>query len=294
MKNYKSLLLGTIIGLTSLNAYAQSPTYPAASPAASVSQTFGLTKVEINYSSPAVKGRQIWGSLVPYDSVWRTGANKCTDISFSTDVMLNGQKVKKGKYALFTIPGRNSWTIIINSDADQWGAYGYKKSLDITRFMVTPMMGDMKERMSFMIDATSDTTATVNLCWEKVKVSFVVMADTKAMVEKSIDGYADNNWRTYANAANYNVDNNVDLKKAEDWAQLSISMKKDNFYNQYIMARVLHAEGNDKEALKYANESKRLGDMTKDDESYQNNKAKIEKLIADLSAAAPADKKKKK
>ncbi len=137
MKTIKTLLLGTIIGLTSPSAYSQAPTYPQASPAASVSQTFGLTKVDINYSSPGVKGRQIWGALVPYDSVWRTGANKITDISFSTDVTVGGQKIKKGKYALLTIPGKMSWTIILNSDADQWGAYGYNKSLDIARFAVS-------------------------------------------------------------------------------------------------------------------------------------------------------------
>ena len=127
MKNIKTLLLGTIIGLTSLNAYSQSPSMPAPSPAASVSQTFGLTKIDINYSSPGVKGRQVFGGLVPYDSVWRTGANACTTISFSTDVMIGGTTIKKGKYSLFTIPGKMSWTIIINSDADQWGAYDYKK-----------------------------------------------------------------------------------------------------------------------------------------------------------------------
>jgi hypothetical protein len=284
MKKINTLLLGTIIGLSSLTTYAQSPTYPAASPAASVSQTFGLTKVDINYSAPGVKGRPIWGALVPYDSVWRTGANKATDITFSTDVTVGGQKIKKGRYGLFTIPGRNSWTIILNSDADQWGAYSYKKSLDIARFTVSAQPADMKERMTFTIDATSDSVGTITLSWEKLKVSFAVMADTKGMIEKSIDGYTGSLWRNLANAANYNVDNNTDLKAAEGWAQTSISLKE-NFFNRYVMAKILHAEGNDKEALKYAQEAKKLGDATKDDESYMNNEAKITKLIADLSGA---------
>ncbi|HTA26344.1 MAG TPA: DUF2911 domain-containing protein [Bacteroidia bacterium] len=290
MKTMKTLLLGTIIGLTGLNAYAQSPQMPAASPAASISQTFGLTKIDINYSSPAVKGRQIWGGLVPYDSVWRTGANKITDISFSTDVTVGGQKVKKGRYALLTIPGRNSWTVIINSDADQWGAYDYKKSLDMARFSVSPqMVGDSKERLAFMIDPTSDSTATISMCWEKAKVSFNVMADTKGMIQKSINDYTGGQWRNLANSANYYADNNMDLKSAESWARESVGLKE-NYYNRYVLAKVLHAEGNDKEALKYATEAKTIGDKA-NDEPYQNNKEKVAKLIADLSAMAPAKKK---
>lgn len=293
MKTMKTLLLGTIIGLSSLAAYSQGPSMPAPSPAASVSQTFGLTKVEINYSSPGVKGRQIWGGLVPYDSVWRTGANACTTISFSTDVTIGGNAIKKGKYALFTIPGKMSWTIILNSDADQWGAYDYKKSLDIARFTVSAQPADMKERMTFMIEANSDSVGVVTLWWEKLKVSFPVMADTKGFVVKSIDDFATNTqnlWRSYANSANYYVDNNLDLKKAHEWAQMSINMKE-NYYNRYVMAKVLKAEGNPKEALKYAMEAKTIGDKI-NDEPYQNNKDKVAKLIADLQATNPGAKKK--
>jgi len=286
MKNLKALLLGTIIGLSSLNGYSQNgPSLPAPSPAASVSQTFGLTKIEINYSSPGVKGRQIWGNVVPYDSVWRTGANQATNISFSTDVTVGGTKVKKGKYALFTIPGRASWTVILNSDAEQFGAFDYKKSLDVACFTVTPQMTDnLKERMTFMIDALTDSTAKVTLCWEKVKIGFDVMADTKALVKKSIDDFADNTqnlWRSYSNAANYYVDNNLDLKKAHDWAQMSVNMKE-HFYNRYVMAKVLHAEGNNKEALKYATESKTIGDKA-NDEFYNAYKDRVSKLIAEVS-----------
>src|SRR4029077_5149846 len=118
MKTLSTLFCTTIIAIS---AFAQNPTLPAASPAASVSQVFGLTKVNIEYHSPGVKGRTIWGNLVPYDSVWRTGANEATTIDFSTNVIIGGTKVKAGKYALFTIPGKDTWTIIINSEADQWG-----------------------------------------------------------------------------------------------------------------------------------------------------------------------------
>lgn len=292
MKNIKSALFGTVIGLISLNAYSQGPTLPAPSPAASVSQVFGLTKIEINYSSPGVKGRQIWGGLVPYDSVWRTGANQATNISFNTDVMINGATIKKGKYALFTIPGRNSWTFILNSDADQFGAFNYKKSLDVTRFTATPQPAEMKERMAFMIDPTSDTTAMVTLWWEKLKVSFSVMAQTKAMTEKNIESYSSSVWRNFANAANYYLNNKLDLTKAHDWAMQSVQMQE-SFYNRYILAKVLQAQGKDEEALKYANESKAIGDKNPDG-FYNEYKDDVAKLINTLSAATPAKKKKKK
>jgi hypothetical protein len=279
MKTIRTLLFGAIIAISGLSVNAQSISFPAASPAASVSQTFGLTKIEIIYSAPAVRGRKIWDSLVPYDSVWRTGANAATTISFSTDVMLDGQKIKKGKYALFTIPGKSSWMIILNSDADQFGAFTYKESMDAIRFSVTPQSADMKERMTFTIDATSDSVGTVSLCWERLKVSFDVMADTKGMIKKGITDFTDNVWRSYANSANYYVDNNLDLKKAQDWAQQSVNMKE-HFFNRYVLAKVYQAEKNRTMALKYAKEAKAIGDKV-NDEFYQNYKGKVASLIAE-------------
>jgi hypothetical protein len=276
MKNIKTLLIGSLIGLTGITAIAQAPTLPAASPAADVSQTFGNTKVDIDYSCPGVKGRPIWGDLVPYDSVWRTGANSCTTISFSTDVMVGGQKVKQGKYGLFTIPGRTSWTVILNSDATQWGSYDYKKSLDVARFAVIPQIGDMKERLAFMIEPESDTSGRVTLCWEKMKISFDITARTNAMVEKSFD----NMWRMYANAANYYVDNHFDLTKAHDWAMTSVNLKE-HFFNRYVMARVLQAQGNKSDALKYAMDAKTIGEKANDN-FYAEYKDRVAKMIADL------------
>ncbi len=277
MKNISKLLFTSLITLSTASVFAQA-NLPQASPAASVSQTFGTTNVQIDYHCPGVKGRTVWGGIVPYDSVWRTGANEATTIKFSTDVMIGGQKVKSGKYALFTIPGRDTWTVVINSDADQWGAYSYSKSKDVVRFTVKPETADMKEKLSFYIDALTDSTARIILRWEKVKVGFDVSAKTIAMMQKSIDG----NWYSLASAANYYVDNNLDLKKAQQWAQASIAMN-DGFYNRYVMARVLKAKGDNKEALKYAEESKKIGDTTKDGGLYDEYKDQVAKLVTDLS-----------
>lgn len=276
MKKVAVLLCTALIALTTSVSKAQNSVVPALSPAASVSQTFGITSIQINYCSPGVKGRTIWGGLVPYDSVWRTGANAATTISFSTDVTVGGKTIKAGRYALFTIPGKENWTIIINADADQWGAFSYKKADDIVRFMVKPSTADFKERMAFYIDPTSDSTCSVSLHWEKLKISFDVKANTVMMIQKSVD----NTWRTLANAANYYVDNKLNLAKAYDWAEASIKLQE-SFFNRYVMARVLQAQGNNKEALKYAEEAKTLG--TKEHSGlYDEYQERIEKLIAKL------------
>lgn len=279
MKKISLLFFASLISLSTTQVFAQAG-LPQASPAASVSQTFGNTKTEIYYHSPAVKGRTIWGNLVPYDSVWRTGANEATTISFSTDVILDGQKVKAGKYALFTIPGRDTWTIILNSDADQWGAYSYNKSKDVVRFTTKPEMTNMKERLGFFIDDINDSIGHVTFRWEKLKVGFSIKAKTIAMVQKGID----NNWRTLANAANYYVDNKLDLTKAQQWCQASIDLNE-SFFNRYIMARVLQAKGENKEALKYAEESKKIGDAAKNDGLYDEHKDDVAKLITELGGA---------
>ena len=141
---------------------------------------------------------------------------------------------------------------------------------------------DIKERLAFLIDPTSDSTAMITLWWEKVKVSFSVMAQTRSMTEKNIDGYTSGVWRNYANAANYYLKNNIDLNKAHELAMQSVQMQE-SFYNRYILAQVLHAQGKNDEALKYANEAKAIGDKNPDG-FYNEFKDDITKLISDLSA----------
>ena len=119
------------------------------SPKAAVIQTVGFTDVRIDYSRPGVKGRQIWGGLVPYDKVWRAGANEATTISFSTDVIVNGKTLKAGKYGFFTIPTKDKWTIIFNKIADQWGAFEYNEAEDVLRIDVTPEKGNMQEWLAY-------------------------------------------------------------------------------------------------------------------------------------------------
>lgn len=135
------------------------------SPPKTATSTVGNGTVTVNYGSPSVKGRTIWGDLVAYDKVWRTGANEATTFETSGDIMVEGKSLPKGKYALFTIPGKEMWTIIFNSESDQWGAYKYDKSKDVLRVEVKPTSADMQEALAIDLDAKS-----MNIRWDKLQV----------------------------------------------------------------------------------------------------------------------------
>ena len=147
------------------------------SPAASVSQDLGLTKVEISYHRPAVKGRVIWGGLVPYGQVWRAGANEATTISFSTAVTVAGHAVPAGTYAFFAIPGKERWTLILDKNPKQWGAFSYKPTEDLLRFDVTPEPAPMEEWLDYTMELKDQATAIATLHWEKLAVSFPITAE---------------------------------------------------------------------------------------------------------------------
>jgi hypothetical protein len=140
------------------------------SPPAEAKAMIGEAMVSVNYSAPAVKGRKVWGSLVPYGKVWRTGANEATVFETSADLMINGQKLPAGKYALFTIPGETEWTFIFNSVWEQWGAYRYDAEKDVLRVTAVPAASSaFHERLTFHIH-----DHTVSLMWENLEVGFEV------------------------------------------------------------------------------------------------------------------------
>ncbi len=147
---------------------------PRVSPNASVSQTIGVTEVTISYGRPGVKGRTIWGELVPYGEVWRTGANEATTISFSQDVTIEGEPLPAGTYALFTIPKEGEWTIVFNKTAQQWGAFNYEAKQDALRVKVKPQPTSPQEWMSFSFEELTANGATVVLRWEKLAVPFKI------------------------------------------------------------------------------------------------------------------------
>src|SRR3954454_7957917 len=180
------LVAGLLLVLTAGAALAQQLDLPRPSPNASVTQMVGITDITIKYSRPGVKGREIWGKLVPYGEVWRSGANENTTITFSTPVKGEGHELAAGTYGLQTIPAAGDWTIIFSKDANEWGAFSYKQADDALRAQAKPQPAEFRERMAFEFDDVTDTSAKVVLHWEKLKVPFSVEADTmKLFVDKA-------------------------------------------------------------------------------------------------------------
>lgn len=143
---------------------------PVLSPPTQMTASIGDAEVTIDYSAPSVRGRAIWGELVPYDKVWRTGANAATTISLSKDILVEGNVLAAGKYALFTIPSADHWTIIFNSNPDQWGHYDYDESKDVLRVEVAPMeSGEMVETLQFDVNEAGEESQIV-MKWEKLMV----------------------------------------------------------------------------------------------------------------------------
>jgi Protein of unknown function (DUF2911) len=179
------LLSGTLLLTSFLFAQEKKKPQVRISPKAEVSQTIGFTEVSISYSRPGVKGRKIWGGLVPYNKVWRMGANEATKVTFSTDVKVNSKKLKKGAYAFFAIPTEKEWILIFNNIHDQWGAFTYNEAKDALRIKVKPVKGDYTEWLYYSFTNMvvkkrgNPNSAVVNLNWENLRVPFTVETITK-------------------------------------------------------------------------------------------------------------------
>jgi hypothetical protein len=227
--------------LAATAAVAQPLNLPRPSPKASVMQSVGVTDVSLHYSRPGVKGRTIWGELVPYNEVWRTGANENTTITFSTPVKIQGKELPAGTYGLQTIPTTGDWTVIFSKDAELWGAFNYKPENDALRIQVKPEPAEFEERMGFEFADVTDNSAKVVLRWEKIAVPFTVEVDTPKLVSES--ARASLRWQNPFQAANYCIQNNTCLDEAGRWLDASIALQE-NFANQRAKAMLL-AKRND-------------------------------------------------
>ncbi|HUO84984.1 MAG TPA: DUF2911 domain-containing protein [Thermoanaerobaculia bacterium] len=251
---------------------------PSVSQKASVMQRVGITDVTITYYRPGVKEREIWGGLVPYGEMWRTGANAATTIELSTDVNVNGHPVKAGRYSLFTIPGPQSWTVILNSVAELPGTSGYEAANDVARFEVTPQEQPFTEWMTFGFTEVSENSATAALMWEKLRVPFTIEAGTTERVLASARNEIAKlrEWRIPLNAARYAFDAGVAFDEAMAWADQSIALNE-NYTNLSLKARMLASKGNYKEAIAAGEKAVKLGKAA---ERPVNTEA-TEKLIAE-------------
>jgi hypothetical protein len=232
---------------------------PRPSPSAKVSQVIGLTEVTVDYSSPAVKGRPIWGALVPYDQMWRTGANQATKITFSRDVLFGDKPVAAGTYSLFTIPSKGAWTVILNKNADQSGtARDYKAELDLVRFQVHPKPAPHRERLAFLFSDFTDDKGTLDLEWDKLRVPMSIKVSTEKQALANIANSIDGTWRTYANAARYMAETKKDYDTALTYIDQSLGLKED-WFNLWIKATVVAGKGKVKDAIAVGEKAYQLG-----------------------------------
>ncbi|HYI13002.1 MAG TPA: DUF2911 domain-containing protein [Thermoanaerobaculia bacterium] len=246
----KSLIAGlTLLIATTALGQVRSP---RVSPAATLTQTVGLTDVTIKYSRPGVKGRNIWGELVPAGKVWRTGANEATTITFSDDVWINGQKLAKGTYSLHTTPGPDKWTIHFNSVADQWGSYSYDPAKDVLKVEATPQAAEHREWMGFEVPEMTTDTAKIVLRWEKIAVPFTVDTKSTERTMTSFRNAMNPDWRTPYSAAAFAFENKGAATDAEINAWLDQSLKtQENIANLYLKARIAERAGNKADAIRY-------------------------------------------
>ena len=279
-------LLGFAI-LMGSNVSAQD--LPKKSLASSVAYTIGLTKISIDYSSPAVKERTIWGDVVPYDAIWRAGANAATTIEFSTDVSLEGKPLAAGKYAFFVIPvagDDTKWTVVFNTVSDQWGAYAYDESKDALRVDVKPQFKKIsQERLTYTIHDQTADKGYFKMAWGKarlyVRFKVDVLEEALANVDKALDEASDDDkWAIYANGASFLLDMEKETKQAMEWADKSTSLHQHS-WNLYIKAKAQAASGDYTGAVATAAKSAEVGMANTDDHYYQNSKSEIEKSVAD-------------
>jgi len=272
-------LAGALTASAALAQPQQAPELPQASPRASVQQRVGLTDFTVDYASPAVKGREIWGGLVPHDQLWRTGANAATTLTASGAFTFGGKPVPAGSYALLTIPGKKSWTVILSSNTKmQGGTGGYDQKEDVARITVEPTSAPARERLTFLFSDTTDDSTRLDLEWEKLRLSLPLAVDTRAQAQANIDKAIDEAWRPHWSAARWLLENGGDTDKALGYIDISIAIKS-TWWNNWVRAQILAKIGRTADAIAAAQQAEALG---KDDRVFEQFFApQVAKAIAD-------------
>ena len=286
----KKLFLALLTGI-SLSATAQIR-LPQPSPAASVSQVVGTTDISVKYSRPLLRGRDVYGGVVAYDKVWRTGANGTNQITISNDIMVAGQKLAAGTYSIFSIPTKGDWTLIFNKDLTAQEAT-YSQEKDVLSVNVKSVTVAKTEAFTIDFSGLSDSTADMNITWSDKKIIAPITIETSKMVEAAITKVSNDNAGVMRTAADY-LSGKGKLDQALKLVNISIA-GAENFRNVWSKAQIVSKLGNYAEALSLAQKSIALGGS---DPGFTGMKSAVEKGIADYTAklpvAMPANPSKKK
>lgn len=256
----KSISLAVVVAaiLPTISSAQAGLKFPAPSPKATVNQTVGLTEVEIIYARPAMRGREVFGGLVPWGEIWRTGANAATTISFGGPVEFGGTEIPAGTYALFTVPGKKSWEVILSSNTEQWGSYEHDAKDEVARVKVMPVKTSAAvESLTISLDGVDADAATLNIAWENVRVPVSVIADTKAELLPKIEAMmaGDAEKKPYFQAAMYLYGKGVNLDQAAQWIAKAAAAQPDAIWISYRQGLVLEALGDKAGAMAAAKKS---------------------------------------
>lgn len=259
---FNSFLVFLLLTSIVFSTHGQQIQMPQASPAAKIAQQVGLSDVTVDYSRPSTKGRKIFGELVPYGQVWRTGANGATLLTFSTDVKIDGKNIPAGQYALYSIPNKTEWTMILSKNTKLWGSIGYDQADDILRFNVTPnKVSRNYETMEITFADMTDTGANLSIKWETTRVDFRIETEVDAIVMDQIqklviDAETENPGLLYS-AANYYYTNKKDMSQAYTWITKSVASDK-KYWTVHLKAKIEATLGLKSEAAISAKESMEL------------------------------------
>ncbi len=253
--------LGFLAGTASAQEAAKLD-FPRPSPNATIKQTVGLTDVTVAYSSPAVRGRKIWGNVVAYDEVWRAGANECTKVTFSSPATIGGKAVPAGTYALFLLPTKAGWTFILNKDTSLWGSDGYKATEDVLRVPAMATTIPSRERLAYGVLDFNDAGGTLAMEWETMRVSVNFEVATRSTVLAQVRALKTDDWRPFNRAARYLLDAKFEPSYAMELADRSIKLKE-TWENVWTKAELLAAAGNMKQAFSMGQHAQELGKKSK-------------------------------
>ncbi len=275
----KKVIVACVAFFTVLMADGQL-TLPQPSPTQTVKQNFGLSFIELSYSRPGIKGRKVFGDLVPFGKLWRTGANGPTTLNFADDVTIGGTKVPSGKYGLLTIPDKDKWTLILTKQLDVTSPSAYKQDQDVVR--VTADAVKTKEPMetfTMQFSNIKPSSCELHLTWENTDVVLPISADVESKVMSEIDEQMNKDNRPYYSAAIYYMENGKDLKQALAWFDKAAENQPDAYWVHHQRANCLAKLGKKTEAKAAAEKSKELAITDKNDDYVKLN----DKLLAELS-----------
>jgi Protein of unknown function (DUF2911)/Tetratricopeptide repeat len=275
----RKIIFGIIILVTAFSASSQSIKMPPPSPPQTIKQDFGISSLELSYSRPGIKGRKVFGDLVPYGAVWRTGANSATTIEFADDVTIGGAKVAAGKYGLLTIPDKDNWTIIITKQLDVTNPASYKQESDVVRVNAKPMtMKDKMETFTMQFANVKPSTCELQIMWENTAVVLPISSDVETVVMKEIDEAMNKDNRPYFQAALYYLNNGKDLNQAITWFDKAIAQQPDGYWIYHQKANALAKLGKKDEAKATAQKSIELAKEAKNDDYVRLNEKLLEQL----------------